>query len=122
MSHKIFDDSSFTLKSRANSWVIPPDNAVLVMHELTPNEIQHAIMGIFLNVEEEDIEDMNEQACADALIINAILTASRMTDCNHSELIRHLGMPYKYLMAFQQLEKTIYDTPTSEELKEMFEM
>jgi len=122
MTYEIFEDSSFTLKSRANAWVIPPDHAVMVMHEISPSGIKLAIMGIFLKVEDDDVDNMDNKDCADALIINAIITASKMTDTQVGELTRYLSMPYKYRMAFQELEKRVNNTPTSEDLKEMFGM
>ena len=122
MNQQIFNDSSFTLKSRANAWVIPPDEAVYVSMELSPNDVKLAVMGLFMNIDEENVDDMTSNDCADALIINAIIVAHAHTSSTYSDIIRHLGMPYKYRMAFEQLEKKLHDTPTSEDLKEMFGM
>jgi hypothetical protein len=122
MTQQIFNDSSFTLKSRENAWVIPPDAAVLGCMELSPHEVKLAVMGLFMNLNEENLNNMDNKDCADALIINAIIVAHASTSSTYSDIIRHLGMPYKYRMAFEQLEKKIHDTPTSEDLKEMFGM
>tara|TARA_R110000824_G_scaffold148467_1_gene318277 strand:+ start:307 stop:669 length:363 start_codon:yes stop_codon:yes gene_type:complete len=118
MSHQVFDDSSFTLKSRANSWVIPPDKIVFQAMEMSPEEVKIAIMGMFMQT--IDLDDMDEQACADALIINAVMVATSVTNTPYSEIIRHMGMPYKYRLAFEKIEKELDGTPTSEDLKEMF--
>jgi hypothetical protein len=65
------------------------------------------------------IFDLTDQQGADVLVINGIYDTMRALSCGIKEIQHHLDIPMKYLPIFQQIEKGLYGTPTSEDLKEM---
>jgi Trm5-related predicted tRNA methylase len=67
----------------------------------------------------DGIFDLSEQQGADALVINGIYDTMRALSCGIKEIQYHLEVPVKYLPIFQQIEKGLYGTPTSDDLKEM---
>mgnify|MGYP003111778504 FL=1 len=115
--HKIFDDSTFSLRADEQAWAIPPDMAVIKAMSEAPKFLIPAVGNLWID---KDPDDMTNQDCADAMIIVAILVASNFHGTAPDYVTRHFDMKWQYRKAFEKLEKEAEGAPTSEELKEMF--
>tara|TARA_R100000005_G_C4992941_1_gene200087 strand:- start:1292 stop:1666 length:375 start_codon:yes stop_codon:yes gene_type:complete len=114
---KIFEDSTFSLRSTDQAWAIPPDLAVMKALSEAPKFLIPAVGNLWID---KDPDEMNDQDCADAMIIVAILVASNFHGTSPDHVTRHFDMKWQYRKAFETLEQKAFGAPTSEELKEMF--